>query len=160
MTGILWTTGVIQTRHTHTVSHRHTGRLVCWYYWSINFSTPSTGSRSHRLNFVYSSFCHLLFLFIKTVTQTIIVYTSYWCFLSIPVKDEFCLYQSVIKKMFIYHTSAPVEVSVWLGGRSLWIDSSAFYDSVVWRGVRGLWELHAWAAAEGLGVAGSLAQVT
>ena len=62
--------------------------------------------------------------------------------------------------MFIYHTSAPVEVSVWLGGRSLWIDFSAFYDSVVWRGMRGLWELHEWAAAEGLGVEGLLAQVT
>ena len=59
--------------------------------------------------------------------------------------------------MFIYHTSAPVEVSVWLGGRSLWIGFSAFYDSVVWRGVRGLWELHAWAAAEGLGIEGLLA---
>ena len=62
--------------------------------------------------------------------------------------------------MFIYHTSAPVEVSVWRGGKSLLSDSYAFYDSVVWRDVRGLWELHTWAAAEGLGVEGLLAQAT
>ena len=80
-------------------------------------------------------------------------------FLLIPVKDKF-VYTSQSIVVFIYHTSAPVEVSVWRGGRSLWSDFYAVYDSVVWRGVRGLWELHAWAAAVDLGVEGLLAQAT
>ena len=41
------------------------------------FPTPSTGLRSHRLNFVYSFFGHLITFVYKTVTETIIVYTSY-----------------------------------------------------------------------------------
>ena len=50
-----------------------------------------------------------------------------------------------------------MEVSVWRGGKSLLSDSYTFYDSVVWRGVRGLWEPHAKAAAEDLGIEGLLA---
>ena len=51
-----------------------------------------------------------------------------------------------------------MEVSVWRGGKALLSDYDAFYDSVVWRGARGLWEPHAQAAAEGLGVEGLLAR--
>ena len=51
------------------------------------------------------------------------------------------VYRRVVIKLFIDHTSAPVEVSVWLGGISPWSD---FY--VACGCVRGLWEPHAWAA--------------
>ena len=47
--------------------------------------------------------------------------------------------------LFIYHTSTPVEVSVWLGGKSLKSDFCVFCDQVACESVRGLWEPHAWA---------------
>ena len=65
-------------------------------------------------------------LFIS-VTLTDFIYTSYFdYFLFIPVRtisvytsqDNFCLYQSG-QLLFISHTSAPVEVSVWRGGKAL-----------------------------------------
>ena len=49
-------------------------------------------------------------------------------------------------------------MSVWRGGKALLSNYDAFYDSVIWRGVRGLWEPHAQAAAESLGVEGLLAR--
>ena len=64
-------------------------------------------------------------LFIS-VTLTDFIYTSYFdYFLFIPViiltlfipVNTFCLYQSIL--LFISHTSAPVEVSVWQGDKSL-----------------------------------------
>ena len=51
--------------------------------------------------------------------------------------------------MFIYHTSAPVEVSVWRGGKSLLSDSYAFYDSVVSGGGGGGGERLVGASREG-----------
>ena len=57
-------------------------------------------------------------LFISA-TLTNFVYTSHLDnFLFIPVN----------RFLFIFHTSAPVEVSVWLGGRSLYSDYGAVYD--------------------------------
>ena len=55
------------------VTHRQTGMLVLLMNY---FSTPSTRLRSHRLNFVYSFFGHLINFVYKTVTQIIVVYTS------------------------------------------------------------------------------------
>ena len=52
------------------------------------------------------------------------LYTSYGFFLSIPVITF--LFIPVINQLFIQHTSAPVEMSVWLGGRALMSAYDAF----------------------------------
>ena len=82
------------------------------WYAGINYTSPLgiTGSLSTRL-FIYGAIqC--------CVRQSELVYQYRRLFLFIPASEIFLVYTSVIG-MFIKYTSAPVEVSVWLGGKLL-----------------------------------------
>ena len=82
------------------------------WYAGINYTSPLgiTGSLSTRL-FIYGAIqC--------CVRQSELVYQYRRLFLFIPASETFLVYTSVIG-MFIKYTSAPVEVSVWLGGKLL-----------------------------------------
>ena len=96
---------------TGVSTHPHTDIQQGWYagintllHWALlRHFINSFITWSYQDNFVYSC-----------VRQSNFVYTSSLLIsLFIPVSHRFsCLYQS----LFIENTSAPVEVSVWLGG--------------------------------------------
>ena len=109
------------------------------------------------------SYCsHVTDLFIAwSYTAKLCLYQSLFLTLFIPVtlfvytSHQFLLFIPVINfALFIKYTSAPVEVSVWLGGTMLKSAYDAFCDLVAVLVVWGLWEPHA--RARGRLVAGRL----
>ena len=112
---LLWFSVLLADTHgnnwcLHTPSHRHTEGLVCWCYY-----TP----------FHWVLLCHVyrLFIYLCHTWTTLFIPVSYGFRLYIS-HIFFCLYQSyvilfILVFLFIKYTSAPVEVSVWLGGTTL-----------------------------------------
>ena len=82
------------------------------WYAGINYTSPLgiAGSLSTRL-FIYGGPYN-------AVSDRANLYTSVIDFLFIPASETLFVYTSVID-LFIKYTSAPVEVSVWLGGKLL-----------------------------------------